>query len=107
MAENSLVGDVGEETRLRSQFAEHVGNVFLSLGRECFLVARAAAKRDDDDFPLFAGGLAANQWAGTHQRRPEGDPGGAAQEFATAAAERAGDLERRYFVARGSESFAQ
>ena len=89
VAQNSLVGHVGEEARLRRQLAEHVGNVFLPLGREGLLVPRAAAERDHDDLALFASGFAADERAGAHQRGPESNAGGAAQKFAAAAAERA------------------
>ena len=43
-----------EERGLRCEFAEHVRDVFLAFGREGFLIARAAAEGDDDDFAFFS-----------------------------------------------------
>ena len=62
-------------------------DVFLAIGREGLLIARAAAEGDDDDFSLFGGGGSAHKGAGAERGRAECQPGSAAQKITPAAAE--------------------
>ena len=51
--ENSAIHHLREKRRLRNHLAHHVRDVFLSLGRKRLLIARPAAKRDDDNLALL------------------------------------------------------
>ena len=95
MAQNSLVGDMRKEARLRSHFSQHVRNIFLALGSEGFLIASAAAEGDHDDLALFTGGLGTDEGARLHHRGTEGQSCCTAQKLPAAAAYSAGDLTRR------------
>src|SRR5438270_12794443 len=53
MAKNSAIDDLCEKARLRNKFAHQVGDIFLTLGSKGFLIARAAAEGDDNDFAVF------------------------------------------------------
>src|SRR5579872_2903887 len=53
VAENSAIDDLGEEGSLRNHLPHHVRDVFLTLGGEGFLIARAATEGDDDNFAFF------------------------------------------------------
>ena len=53
VAENSAIDDLREKRGLRNHLAHHVRDIFLAFGSEGFLIARAAAEGDDDDFAFF------------------------------------------------------
>src|SRR6266702_2364066 len=82
-----LVRHMREKARLRNQFVQQVRNVFLALGRKGLLIPGASAKRDDDNLPLLARCLSANERTGAHQRAAQGHARCATQEVAPAAAE--------------------
>src|SRR5437868_10477923 len=50
MAQDSAVYDLREESGLRNQLSHQVRDIFLSLGRKRFLVARTPAEGDDNNF---------------------------------------------------------
>ena len=74
VAKYPLVRHLREETRLRDELAEHVGNIFLPLGRKRLLVARASAKGDDDDFPFLCRGRSAHKGLAPTRAVPSAKP---------------------------------
>ena len=82
VAQDSVVGNVREEARLRNQLIEQVGNVFLTFRREGLLISGAAAEGDDDDLALLADGLSAQKRARSRKRGSESKSRRGAQEFA-------------------------
>ena len=92
VAQDALIHHLGEEARLGRQFVEQVGNIFLSLGREGFLVAGASAEGDDDDLALLCRGRSTHKRTGAHQSRAQRHTRSAAQEITPAAAEMLGDI---------------
>lgn len=83
VAQNALICDVGEETRLRRQLADQMRNILLAFRGKRFLVARPSAEGYDDYFPFLAGSLRAHKRARAHQGRSHGHAR-PAQELAAA-----------------------
>src|SRR6185503_983189 len=54
MTEDALICDMSEEARLRSHFAQHMRNVFLSLGRKGLLIARAPSEGYDNNLAFLS-----------------------------------------------------
>src|SRR5439155_12348490 len=50
MPQNAAIHDLSEKAGLWNQFPHHVGNVFLALGREGFLIAGPPAESDYNYF---------------------------------------------------------
>ena len=50
MTQNSTIHDLGEKSGLRDEFAHQMRNVFLTLGRKCFLIACSTTEGDDHNF---------------------------------------------------------
>jgi len=94
VAEDTLVHYLGEETRLRDELVEQVGNILLSLGGEGFLIASASAKSDDDGFSSFCGRRSSHQRAGAHQRGSQCHARGIAEEVTPCTAKMPSDLPR-------------
>src|SRR5258708_3935285 len=83
VAEDSAIHNLSEKGRLRNEFAHEVGNVFLTLGSESFLIARAAAEGDHYYFSFADGDAWASKKAGRQQRTAQRDSGRTANELAT------------------------
>ena len=74
VAQDSPIDDLGEESRLRNEFAHQVRNVFLTFRRKRLLVPRPAAERDDHDFSLLAGASARAIALGRSKALPSARP---------------------------------
>ncbi len=81
MAEDSAINDLREKSGLRNQFPHQVRNILLTLRRERFLIARAAAEGNDHNLPSLLGNPGSGEQSGAEQAATQGDPCGAAQEL--------------------------
>src|ERR1700759_5346253 len=95
VAQYPLIHHLSEETRLRSEFVEHVRDILLPFGGERLLIPGSSAKRNDNDFPLLCRGLSVYKGAATHQGTSESQTSRAAQKITSAAAKMPGELMRR------------
>src|SRR5215471_16394505 len=96
MAEDSLVGDMREEARLRCELVEQVRYVFLPFRRERLLVSCPTAEGHNDDFALFRGCFAVQEWTCAHGRGAHCETCGSAQKVPPAGANSEGDLPRTH-----------
>jgi len=94
VAQDAAIGDLGEEAGLRNKLVEKVGDVLLALGSEGLLIARAAAKGDDDDFTLLCDSLTVQEWAGSEERGAERKARRVPQKFTPGSSEDSGDFAR-------------
>ena len=94
VAEDAPIHYLGEEARLGDEFVHQVRNVFLPFGGEGFLVARAPAEGDDDDFSFFRARSTSHQGAAANKSTSQCQASRVTQEIAPAAAEMAGDFAR-------------
>jgi hypothetical protein len=92
VAQDALIHHLGEETCLRRQFVNQVGNIFLPLRGEGLLIPGASAKGNHDDLPLPGRSRPAHKWAGAEHSRPQRNTCSAAQEITPAAAEALRDI---------------
>jgi hypothetical protein len=83
MAEDASIDHVRKERGLGDEFVEEVGDVFLAIGREGFVVARAASERDYHGFAILWGRVR-EQGCGTEEGCGRACAGGGAEEVAAA-----------------------
>src|SRR5213596_840274 len=94
VAKDSAIDHLCEEGGLRDKLAHQVRNVFLALGSEGLLVARASAERDDHDFSLAGGDARSSEQAGRQEGTAQCDSGDVTQKFAAGPSEVARDFLR-------------
>ena len=82
VAENSAIDYLGEEGGLRNQFPHQVRNIFLTFGREGFLIARAAAEGDDNQLFFSWEASLPRQHGAQKSAADERQSGGGSQEVA-------------------------
>ena len=95
MAEDSSVDQLREESSLRNELAHQVRDILLTFGRKCLLVSRTAPEGDHYDLALVRDRRRPGKRIGAQQHASKRHSCGAAQEFATAASNRATQFLRR------------
>src|SRR4029077_13676638 len=80
VAEDSVIYNLREKSRLRSEFAHRVRNIFLSLRRERLLIAGPTAEGNHYDFLLGMGSYGASPGR-FQQRAAHSHPRSAAQKL--------------------------
>src|SRR6266404_4040591 len=95
MAQDSAIYYLCEKGGLRNQLSHQVRDILLPLGGKRLLIARTAAKRNDDNCSLLGGNASQSDWV-LQQRASQRHGRAGAQELTPAP----GELASKFLVSR-------